>query len=255
MSISSATAAFHLTAPVLPAIGAPLRPPSPPTSDFSSAAASRVDTILSLPEEQLDYGRAKLALDKIVDRPLDVATMAAKFNRMAKRALHMAGQGANGEAKLAALRKLIYQSGQWNGNRPFAYDQSDPDGQSIRARLISHYLATRLGNCVSMPILFLILGEKLGLDVALATAPLHIFVRYTDGRGRVFNLETTSGAHPARDEWIRQNFPMTDRALETGIYMRTLPRREAFAHMAAAVVELLIHEGRYQEAIGVSRSF
>ena len=69
----------------------------------------------------------------------------------------------------------------------------------MRNKLISTYLATRRGNCVSMPILMLIIGERMGLDLALSTAPLHIFIRHREG-GREVNLEATSGGHPARTE-------------------------------------------------------
>lgn len=103
-----------------------------------------------------------------------------------------------------------------------------------------------------MPILFLILADKLGIDMALATAPLHMFVRHENACGRVVNLETTSGALPARDVWYRQNFPMSDTALRNGLYMRSLPRCEAVAHMASTVVEHLLAERRYQEAAEAS---
>ena len=83
-----------------------------------------------------------------------------------------------------------------------------------------------------MPILFLILAQRFGLNVALVCAPNHFFVRYTNAEGKSFDLETTSGANPARLEWFRQEMPMSDRALATGLYMRSLPRREAVAMMA-----------------------
>jgi hypothetical protein len=47
------------------------------------------------------------------------------------------------------------------GNRSIAAD--------VRDKLISTYLATRRGNCVSMPILVLLVGERMGLDLSLST--------------------------------------------------------------------------------------
>ena len=102
----------------------------------------------------------------------------------------------------------------------FDYDMSDPDGARLPNKLLHNYLRHRLGQCVSMPILFLILGERLELNVALARAPAHFFIRYTAPDGKAWNLETTSGAHPARLDWFRQNMPMSERALESGLYMR-----------------------------------
>ena len=48
---------------------------------------------------------------------------------------------------------------------------------------MSHYLATRKGNCVSMPVLFVILGQKLGLPITLAIAPNHVFAKYKRDNG------------------------------------------------------------------------
>lgn len=103
-----------------------------------------------------------------------------------------------------------------------------------------------------MPVLFLILAERLGLEVALASAPHHIFVRHHLSEGRIGNLETTSGAHPARDSWYRRNFPMTDRALVNGLYMRSLGRREGVALMASTVMESLASRQRHDDVIAVA---
>jgi regulator of sirC expression with transglutaminase-like and TPR domain len=96
----------------------------------------------------------------------------------------------------------------------------DADGRAVRNKLLENYLRARLGQCVSMPVLFLLIAERLGLEVALCPAPEHILVRYTDENGGAHNIETTSGCHPARDEWIRQQLGISNRAVDSGIYLR-----------------------------------
>src|SRR3546814_13674837 len=72
-------------------------------------------------------------------------------------------------------------------------------------KLLPTYLASRRGNCVSMPVLHIILAEKLGLNVHLSTAPLHMFVRYTNPQNqRDLSIEPTSGGYPTRDVWSRE---------------------------------------------------
>ncbi len=225
----------------------------PHSSVSAQTPASQVQSILSLPEDQLDYGRAKLAFDRIIDPSIDAEAVSVEIDRLARSATALAGDNLAPAARLSALRRVIYERGAWNGGRPFAYDHADPQGRNIRNKLLSTYLATRRGNCVSMPLLMLIVGERMGLEFALSTAPLHIFLRYADESGREINIEATSGGHPARSLWYRQNLPMTDRAIESGLYMRTLSRREAVAHMATTVVEFLLAEGRFQEAVEVAQ--
>jgi regulator of sirC expression with transglutaminase-like and TPR domain len=222
-----------------------------PGASAEPAAAAAVRAVLALPDQELDYARAKVALDRIVDPAIDADATLAELDRLADNAWRLAGHSPTESAKLAAVRTVIYESGPWNDHRPFAYDHSDPLGHHIPNKLLHNYLATRRGQCVSMPILFLILADRLELDVALAEAPEHIFVRYTDRAGRVFNLEATSGAHPARTEWFRKCLPMSDRAVESGLYMRTLSRREGVALMATTAAEYLSSEGRHEELIAV----
>lgn len=46
-----------------------------------------------------------------------------------------------------------------------------------------------------MPFLFIILGDRLGINVTASVAPLHVFVKFTDENGVIHNLETTSGTN------------------------------------------------------------
>lgn len=235
---------------IRPGIQADAEPEASPLS-ASLSAAEAVGTVLSLPDDELDYARAKVALDKVIDHTVDADAVLAEIDRMVETARGLAGPSPTEEAKLAAIRTLLYVSGPWNDHRPFAYDHSDPLGQHLQNKLLHNYIANRLGQCVSMPVLFLILGDRLGLDMALANAPEHLFVRYTDQQGRTLNIETTSGGHPARTEWFRRCFPMSDRALRSGLYLRTLTRRESVAAMATTVMEQLRAEGRQEELIAV----
>jgi regulator of sirC expression with transglutaminase-like and TPR domain len=146
------------------------------------------------------------------------------------------------------VRQAIYVAGAWNYNRAFSYDLDDPFGTQIKSKMLTTYVRTRKGNCVSMPTLFLIVADRMGLKVRLAAAPLHLFVRYTDPAGAEHSLEAISGGHEARTEWYRANLPMTDRAIASGAYMRTLTRRETVAAMAASVLDFLLDQRRYQEA-------
>jgi regulator of sirC expression with transglutaminase-like and TPR domain len=217
-------------------------------SRANSVAAVRA--VLTLPDHQLDYARAKVALDAIVDPGTDGPDILAELDRLADRARRIAGPGATQADLLNALRILIYRSGPWNGSRPFGYDHEN--FKDIRVKLLSHYLATRRGNCVSMPILFLILADKLGLDMSLAMAPLHFFLRHRAGDGAVTNMETTSGADRARDIWIRQSRGVSERGVASGFYMRSLSRREGVAAIALTVVEYLMASARYREALAVT---
>ena len=214
--------------------------------------AAIVRAVLSAPDAALDYARAKLAFDQLIDSAVDIPATMAQLDRMVDEAVRLAGPAASPDARLGAVRRLLYVAGLWNDHRPFSYDHDDPLGQRIGNKLLATYLATRRGNCVSMPALFLILADKLGLDVAFATAPLHAFVRYRSESGHIINIEAANGGHPARDAWIREQMPMTDRAVASGLYLRSPSKREGVALLATTVMEHLIEQRRFREALAVS---
>ncbi|MEP2987369.1 MAG: transglutaminase family protein [Parasphingorhabdus sp.] len=218
----------------------------------NGTVADQVHAVLTQDEKKDDLLSAKLAFDQIIDPSIDPKNTKFQIDLMVADVRTRLGQRYGSIDILKAVQKVIYEPGKGNQNRPFAYDLKDPLGLDVRNKLLSTYFEKRLGNCVSMPILQLILADRMGVNVRLSTAPLHMFVRYTDKRGNALNIEATSGGHPARASWYRQNFQITDKAIENGIYMRTLTKRETVAHMATTVMEWLMIEGRYQEAIDVA---
>jgi len=240
----------HFALALLFGFGASTAFAAPPSRAAQPVMA--VSSLLRDSSAQTDYLDVAMTLDKLVDPASNTPATAALVNRLVDAARQMAGPKPTDSYKLAAIRKALYVAGPWNYNRAFSYDQADPLGQIGKNKLLSTYVKTRQGNCVSMPILFLIVADRMGLNVHLAAAPLHLFVRYTDASGADHNLEATSGGHEARTEWYRESLPMTDRAVASGIYMRTLSKRESIAEIATIIVEFLIDEHRYQEAIEVA---
>ncbi len=217
------------------------------------SAVTTIRAVLSSPESDMDFAKAKLTFDKIVDPNIDIATTLMQIDQMVRVITSMAGPNLSNRAKLTAVRNYLYVSGDWNDHKPFQYDMTDPLGKKLANKLLPNYIETRRGNCVTMPILFLILASRLGLPVALSTAPLHFFIKYADDvTGQTINLETTSGAYPARDEWIRKQAPMTDQAIANGVYLRALTKRETLAAMATIVLESDIEQRRGYEAVDVA---
>jgi regulator of sirC expression with transglutaminase-like and TPR domain len=229
-------------------------PANSSTSHTVSADQLRiVGSLLATPEGQIDFAKSKLAIDKLVDPAIDVTAFLTQVDQMTARVESMAGPDASAIKKLAAVRKFIYVAGEWNGYRPFQYDMSDPFGTNLDNKLLPTYVATRRGNCVSMPILFLILADRLGVHMAVSTAPLHVFLQYIDDKsGKTFNIETTSGGLPARDAWLRQSFPMTDAAIRNGVYLKTLSRKEALAVFAQLILEHDMQTRQYHALIDVA---
>lgn len=199
-----------------------------------------------------DLLAVKLAVDAMVDPSSNAVEVQAEIDRMAADVRVMAGENASLSERLAALKRYLYEGGDWNGNRPFQYDLEDPLGEKPANRLLQRYLTTRRGNCITMPMLMTFVGQRLGLQMTLAEAPLHVFVKYTDSDGAVWNLEATSGGGFTRDVWYREKLPMSDKAVANGVYLRPLSHGETTALIASFLVEHQIEAGAFEDAIAVS---
>lgn len=218
-------------------------------TQWPDANIEAIRSILQSPEAELDLAKVKLTIDQMIDPSVDVAGTLKKLDAMAGDVRARVPPGASSRVTLEALRAYLHQAGPWNGNQPFRYDLDDPLGRNIRNKLISTYLETKKGNCVSMPLLFILLGQKLGLDVTASRAPAHIFVKYRDETGTYYNLEATSGAGFTRDMWMRQQMPMTQQALDNGIYMQPLTKKETVVLMAGTLLEFYEKQRREQHSL------
>ena len=207
------------------------------SSNFREAQALKA--ILDQSEESIDFAKAKLTIDKLVAPSIDVKANLKKIDAMAKTIQALLPVGASSKDKMLAVKKYLYESGAWNNGQSYQYDFDDPKGTKIINKLLPTYLTTKKGNCISMPLLFIVLGQRLGIDVMASTAPLHVLVKYTDSNtGQSYNLETTSGANPSRDMWYQQTMHITDQALASKIYLQKLSKRETVAVMATLGGEL-----------------
>ncbi len=200
----------------------------------------------------LDFARVKIEVDRMIDPSIDVDAQLAQIDQMVDTIRTMLPPNATSWDKVETIRRYIYQAGEWNDGRAFSYDHDDPYGLDVRNKLLSDYIQDRRGNCITMPFLFIILGQRLGLDVTPAMAPLHVFVKFTDDQSVTHNLEATSGAGRARDQHYRDLLPITDAAISNGVFLTPLDAEQSVAVIAAVIVEELIAKGRYHDAMAVA---
>lgn len=223
----------------------------PQKSAFKEAQKIRV--LLNQPPDMIDLGRAKLTVDKMIDLSIDVEGTLQKLDDMVAKIKTLPEFGTTNASKLTAVQRYVYQSGAWNDYHPYQYDLDDPLGKKLSNQMLSSYIASKKGNCVTMPLLFIILGQRLGVDVTLATAPAHFLVKFkTEDMGWI-NLEATSGATPTREIWIRGQFPsMTDQAVASGIYLQPLAKKEAVAAIATILADYYFHQSQYEQSMAVA---
>ena len=201
----------------------------------------------------MDFAKIKLTIDKMVEPNINVDAGLKQIDGMVARIRAMLGSNPSSSEKMLALKKYLYEKGPWNDHKHYQYDFDDPRGTKISNKLLTGYLASKKGNCVSMPLLFIVLGQRLGIDVTASTAPEDVFVKYTDtATGVTYNLEATSGANPTRDVWYQQQMPMTAEAIANGIYLQKLTTRETAAVMALVLAENFAAKQEPEKVIAIA---
>lgn len=220
------------------------------TGDFVELNALR--TILEKDEEQLDLAEVKFSIDKLIVSSIDVKSELTKIDKMVADIQSMLLPESSAMEKMLAVKKYIYTPGEWNNYKAYQYDFDDPLGTKITNKLLSNYIKNKKGNCVTMPFLFIILGDRLGINVTASIAPLHVLVMFTDTDGKRYNLETTSGAGFTRDTWYRKQMPMTEKAIENGIYLQPLTKKETVAVMMTILAEYFFQEEEYKKSVAIS---
>lgn len=189
------------------------------------------------PEDRVDYAAAKLVVDRLIEPSTDTPAVLREIDRWEQAVRGNVPSNPSARQVLDALLKTLYQPGPWNQGKPFTYDLSDPLGRNAKNKQLATYLSTRKGNCVSMPILFVILGQRLGLPVALATAPNHVLVKFADDTQQMWlNVEATAGGFKYDSSYERET-GISEAALHNGLYLRPLTPREGVGVIAGTLME------------------
>ncbi len=177
--------------------------------------AKSIEAVLRLPPEQIDLGTAALIVSeswsdmvagtKYQQQLDDIAVeirsrLKAKNTPMGAAAIPIINDYLFNELKFKAINK--------------ATDPYDLFLHSVMDR--------RQGYCLSLSVLYLAIGERLGLPLYGVVVPGHFFIRYDDGRVR-FNIETTARGNSAVDDYYIREFNVPKNST---LYMTNLNKRQ-----------------------------
>jgi len=114
-------------------------------------------------------------------------------------------------------------------HKPCSYDFEDPWGkQDWTKQFVTKLMGGGKGQCHSMPLLYLILAEEIGVEAWLSYSPSHTYIKVDDGKGNMLNYETTNGYYTT-DVFVQSSGYVKAEAVRSGIYMDTMSRKEVIA--------------------------
>ena len=192
---------------------------SPPLPDF--------ETLVSRPDEVLDLARIALAVAADTCPGLDACACLGRLDEMAEAIADAADISMPLAQRLAMLDRQLFEVEGFRGNSKDYYDP--------RNNYLNEVLDRRTGTPITLSLVYLEVGWRLGLPLAPVSFPNHFLVACT-GSGRVFIDPFNRGARSTSDKLLERLVPILgsiQRAREH------LPRAVATASRREVVARLL----------------
>ncbi len=199
---------------------------------FAASNPGAIDKLLELPEQKIDMGIVALTLAKEVYPDINIETYTAKLDELVQNAKAHAKGSSDPDFRIRALNTYLYKV------EGFKYDVADPEVLKTENRYLNGILDTKKGSCVTLPLLYLVIAQRLGYPVYAVSAPDHLFLRYVDPKLKEQNIEATGGGGYIADEKYREDLIGNTKDIKSGSYFKTLTYREFMAN-------LLVQNGVY----------
>lgn len=183
-------------------------------------AASNIDR-LSVGPVKIDIANAALTLAQEFYPALDVQAYSQRIDAFAAATTRLCRGSIDPLERIFALNTVLFKDG------GIQYDH-DPAARNTQTNyFLNGILDTRKGICVTMPLLYVAVAQRLGYPIFPVQVPDHEFVRYIDPRlAPRGNIETTSGGKYITDAEYIEDFGVSETGRRVGSYMRTLTYRE-----------------------------
>jgi regulator of sirC expression with transglutaminase-like and TPR domain len=131
--------------------------------------------LLAKPNKDADLIHAGLLLAKLDNEEVDVDAYRAEFERMAKKLVAALPKKADDNARLATLNKFFFEQRGFHGSRADYYNRSNS--------YLNEVLDDREGLPITLSVLYLEFGKRIGLKLEGIGMPGHFVVRHFPAKG------------------------------------------------------------------------
>lgn len=179
--------------------------------------ARSFNEVLRYRDDDIDIGTAALLLSQRSGAKFDVRRYREMIDKMAEAVIsRLQTKHIPADARaITVINEYLFDELRYT-----AVDNAD----DARNLFLDTVMDSRKGYCLSLSILYLAIGERVGMPLYGVVVPGHFFVRYDDGV-RQYNIETTSNGNIAADDYYIDKFKVPARGY-SGIYMKSLTSRE-----------------------------
>jgi regulator of sirC expression with transglutaminase-like and TPR domain len=152
--------------------------------------------------ENIDLLRAALTIARLDEEDLDVEAYVKHVERMADEVKWKIAAGATETSKLAALNEYLFKDNGFHGSRTDYYHRANS--------YLSRVIDDREGLPITLSLLYMELGARLGLQIEGVGLPAHVVVRHEPAEGQPQLIDVFESALPlSREAAERKILAMT----------------------------------------------
>ena len=159
------------------------------------ASGGRFEELLSDATDRFSLAEACLLIAEDAYKGLDINHYLAEIERMAARLRGRVSHQTDAEEKVIALNQFLFDDLGFAGNADDYYD--------ARNSYLNDVIERRRGIPISLSILYMEIGRKIGLPLEGVSFPGHFLVRLSL-RGRTLVLDPFSGGEPLSEHDLRK---------------------------------------------------
>ena len=178
---------------------------------------------LSIQEKNIDIAEVALNLAKEFRPDLNVKKYLSVINKMVSQVKPAMKKNLDPKSKIQILNDYFYNKFK------FSYDLDDPMLQKERNRFLTGLIDSKKGSCITLPLLYIVLAQRLDLSIYPVLAPSHTFVRYV-GKDPI-NIEATAKGIRLSDRKYTKDFLIPSQSVSSGAYMKKLTYKEYLSEL------------------------
>jgi len=143
----------------------------------TSADAARFRELIDLPEEDIDLGEAALLIAKNAGQDIDVGHYLSRIDQLAGQLAARLPREASDTDRILALNTFLF--------RDLGFGPNAEDYYDLRNSFLNEVLERRLGIPISLSVLYMEVGRRIGLPLQGVNFPGHFLVKCTLAEGSV----------------------------------------------------------------------
>ena len=205
---------------------------------------SYLTTIFERNAETVNLTETLILISKDWDPSLDEKPLRNEINQLVASVKDKLKSGMTARDTVDILKQVIHQE------KGYGYtDQIDERGMPINEEelFIHGMLKSKLGYCMNLSLLYLIIGDQLDLPLYGVALPNHFFVRYDSGIDQI-NIESTELGASYPDSFYEKRFGVKFNT-KTPFFTQNLDKKQSLGAYLSNVGMVYYKNSRLQKSI------